>query len=279
MSKYVAKDLTGRKFGKLTALYSTNETNNQGCYKWVCRCECGNIKVVSTANLREHGGTQSCGCNKSNAVDVVSLREYEDRKRSELAMLNNGWQYVRCHDRSKGSHTVKCVRCGTEKTTRAFRDIGECSVCKRLAAAEQRERSKYKVCAWCGKEFKPQRNTALYCCERCSNAAYKERHRDTVREHWKISKRLREAKAKGNGKVDYSITLARLMERDNNICQLCGKEVDEKDYVYVGDVFIAGNNYPSIDHIKPLSKGGTHQWNNVQLAHRLCNSIKQDKER
>ena len=35
--------------------------------------------------------------------------------------------------------------------------------------------------------------------------------------------------------------------------------------------------YPTIDHIIPLSKGGTHTWNNVQLAHMCCNAGKCDK--
>jgi len=30
----------------------------------------------------------------------------------------------------------------------------------------------------------------------------------------------------------------------------------------------------SIDHIIPLSRGGTHEPDNVQLAHFICNSIK-----
>lgn len=33
----------------------------------------------------------------------------------------------------------------------------------------------------------------------------------------------------------------------------------------------------TIDHIIPLSKGGTHTYNNVQLAHYICNSKKSDK--
>lgn len=32
--------------------------------------------------------------------------------------------------------------------------------------------------------------------------------------------------------------------------------------------------YPTIDHIIPLSKGGLHSWNNIQLAHLSCNSSK-----
>ena len=68
------------------------------------------------------------------------------------------------------------------------------------------------------------------------------------------------------------------MEKDNNTCYLCGNEVNINDY-YIDKkgVFIAGNNYPSIEHVIPLSKGGTHTWDNVKLACRHCNSIKSDK--
>lgn len=62
-------------------------------------------------------------------------------------------------------------------------------------------------------------------------------------------------------------------------CMLCGGEVDLGDYYHNNrEHYIAGNRYPSIDHIRPVSKGGTHTWDNVQLVHRGCNSIKCDNE-
>src|SRR5690606_17948328 len=35
-------------------------------------------------------------------------------------------------------------------------------------------------------------------------------------------------------------------------------------------------NSPELDHITPLSKGGKHSYDNVQLLCRLCNLIKSD---
>ena len=59
--------------------------------------------------------------------------------------------------------------------------------------------------------------------------------------------------------------------------QICGRPCDYEDYTVDGDIFIAGNWYPSIDHVIPVSKGGRHSWDNVKLAHRLCNTVKSNK--
>ncbi len=54
------KDLSGRRFGKLTVL-GPSELRANGFIVWNCRCDCGNIKGVTTANLTS-GRTKSCGC-------------------------------------------------------------------------------------------------------------------------------------------------------------------------------------------------------------------------
>jgi hypothetical protein len=73
-------------------------------------------------------------------------------------------------------------------------------------------------------------------------------------------------------------SLKELYKRDNGICYLCNKKCDYEDYTYRGSTFIAGNYYPSIDHVIPLCKGGTDDWNNLRLAHRICNSMKSLKD-
>ena len=53
------KDITGRKFGKLTVL-KLQTLKNHRTY-WLCQCKCGNTKVVRKDHLLS-GVTQSCGC-------------------------------------------------------------------------------------------------------------------------------------------------------------------------------------------------------------------------
>ena len=57
--------------------------------------------------------------------------------------------------------------------------------------------------------------------------------------------------------------------RDGWICQICHKRVYKK-------VKYPDSMSPSLDHIIPLSKGGSHIYANVQLAHFGCNSGKKD---
>ena len=54
-------DLTGQRFGRLTALRPA-EYNRAGT-AWVCRCDCGQETVVRTDNLR-YGRIKSCGCQR-----------------------------------------------------------------------------------------------------------------------------------------------------------------------------------------------------------------------
>lgn len=56
-----AIDLTGYKFGKLTAIEYRGDKTPSGERMWVCKCDCGNIKIVQRKHLRS-GYTTSCGC-------------------------------------------------------------------------------------------------------------------------------------------------------------------------------------------------------------------------
>ena len=58
------KDITGQKFGRLTAIkYLHNTEANKAV--WLCKCDCGNFVEVVGSNLRS-GMTNSCGCYKKD---------------------------------------------------------------------------------------------------------------------------------------------------------------------------------------------------------------------
>ncbi|WP_405943184.1 HNH endonuclease [Streptomyces sp. NBC_00207] len=65
------------------------------------------------------------------------------------------------------------------------------------------------------------------------------------------------------------VNRAQVYERDHWTCQLCREPVMRHEVV-------PHPQAPTLDHIVPLSRGGTHEPANVQLAHYRCNSIKSD---
>jgi len=72
-----APDLTGQRFGRLTALERLDQKRGS-TYLWRCRCDCGKEAEVYADVLRS-GGTKSCGCArqealKRRAVDIRGQR-------------------------------------------------------------------------------------------------------------------------------------------------------------------------------------------------------------
>lgn len=143
---------------------------------------------------------------------------------------------------------------------------------KQLKKRLDREKKKRIVkCKECGKEFITYKSNSKFCCNKCGKMDNNRRNK--IKNNKKRYKRMRT-----NGKIEWTISLNRLVKRDNGICKICGKPIDVNDFIVDSKgTIICGEDYPSIDHILPISKGGTHTWNNIQLAHRGCNSKKNDK--
>lgn len=144
-----------------------------------------------------------------------------------------------------------------QKLIRRFKNL----IIKRIKKLEPKAE---RVCECCGKVYYSNYRNK-YCSDKCGNRV--------SRKNKDVTRRL---KIK-NALVDKNITVKRLYERDNGICALCHEKTEIDDYIVLDNgAVVCGNHYPSIDHIKPLSKGGLHSWDNVQLAHRICNTRKGD---
>ena len=57
--KFIADDLTGKRFGKLTVIKRVHNEKNKHA-RWLCKCDCGNEVVVQSQSLKK--STKSCGC-------------------------------------------------------------------------------------------------------------------------------------------------------------------------------------------------------------------------
>lgn len=174
---------------------------------------------------------------------------------------------------------LRCKKCGTviERASSTVRRSNiQCDYCKeqeKNAAELLKERIKLirffialkesknpKVCACCGEVFFSEYLLTKYCSKKCKQKV-KARGSGCI------------SRAKKYGReYEHGITINSLIDKYGETCQICGKPIDTCDNTWG----MTGPLYPSIDHILPLAKGGTHTWDNVQLAHIICNSFKSD---
>lgn len=69
------KDLTGQRFGRLTALYRLDRKQGNSCL-WHCRCDCGQ-EIDAQAALLLRGDTTSCGCaRRGHGVRDITGRRF-----------------------------------------------------------------------------------------------------------------------------------------------------------------------------------------------------------
>lgn len=73
-----AIDLIGIKFGRLIVIKKAGKDKCRHT-KWLCKCECGEVKVIYGSNLRR-GMTKSCGC-LNNEVKGKRLKSINTKRR------------------------------------------------------------------------------------------------------------------------------------------------------------------------------------------------------
>ena len=127
-----ALDLTGQKFGLLTAKEKLPSQN--GKTYWLCVCECGTEKAVQTGHLTS-GAICSCGCQKFATIELTcpicgkvfttssNTRKYcfecspgNDVDRSQAITTYRKAVKKRLIE----LHGGKCQRCGYNKSLRAL---------------------------------------------------------------------------------------------------------------------------------------------------------------
>lgn len=185
-----------------------------------------------------------------------------------------------------GSHaTLRCKACGEvfERTV-DLRYPTTCFNCERIEAekkaTERREKAMKRtlmqrlvnviahkhVCPECGTVFRSPYSNKVYCSEQCGHRAMWKRK---ARKNGSSNSHVARAKRYGV-KYDRSVTLKKLLERDGMICYICGKRCTKDDTRWGS----FGPDYPTVDHVIPMSKGGTHTWDNVRIACAECNEAK-----
>lgn len=216
---------------------------------------------------------------------------FSEREQKAINTINAHapeFEYVGGFTNTDGRVDIRCKACGFVESrsliTIRHKHV-ECDNCKRIAAEQKEKKRKieadkkewakagkqeakqlsFSFCKACGGLFYSERLGVLYCSDSCYKRVMNARAKD---------KRIKKL---SGIIVDKGITLERLFDKSNGVCALCGGKCNWADhFVKDNGAFVAGSTYPSIDHIRPISKGGLHEWKNVQLAHFYCNTIKRN---
>lgn len=161
--------------------------------------------------------------------------------------------------RYKVEHTFdvrNCLNCSIEFAPTVRRKSLYCSrSCKDLHNKEKLkvariESKQERVCLHCSTVItKERRADALFCSDSCNQKAHQ------------LQRKLRN-RANEEGKRGYLRT--EICERDGWICQICKKPVERNAHH-------PNPLAPSLDHIIPVSKGGSSDPSNLQLTHLVCN--------
>lgn len=264
-------------------------------------CEKTLRKILKENNIPPY--TKTINCNWCGKTFTTKYRHQNSCSESCRGKYNK---------RHRGKKQ-KCIRCGTYFVR--YKENTHCSdKCYRESQKESKERkmlikrlakaidpSRHKKCIGCGIKFFAHNISREYCSDECYRFEQLKKYNHICKEcgrHYtdniknsagcseickrKRMNRIREItrrkKLRENGKIHWNISVERLYKRDKGICHICNNKVDMND-IYINEEghHIAGDYYPSIDHVIPVSKGGTHTWDNVKLAHRICNTLKSDE--
>lgn len=160
------------------------------------------------------------------------------------------------HRSSKNTYQARCKRCQLESTKQWYAN---------WAASNPPEQ---RPCDHCGRLYRPRIRAmdARFCSHRCGNKQWVKEHPDERTTH----KRRRYWLERRAYAVGERIAPLDIYERDAWRCGICGEVVDS-------GLPSSHPDGPTLDHVIPLARGGSHTSANVQLAHSRCNSGKRDR--
>jgi hypothetical protein len=178
------------------------------------------------------------------------------------AMAQGQWTWKQARRQS-----TACVDCDAAIPPRvgSGKPFLRCETC-RVAVERQRDNARYyasrrtftesAVCVECDSPF-PRTGRGGPVPKRCESCRVR-RQRDIDRVHYH-NRRARKLA------LPYeTVRPSDVYARDNWTCQLCQERIDP-------DLTWPDGGSRSIDHMRPLSRGGHHVLSNVQAAHLACN--------
>lgn len=156
----------------------------------------------------------------------------------------------------------ECPACGIDKTLSAFPEgrTGTCRDCDARRARIRRTFVPWECqstsefeCRTCGETFSGNARNSTFCSRECFRADYGQRSQ-------RRKQRLSEVERENFKRTE-------IFERDEWRCGICGDPIDPS-------ISWPARMCGVIDHVIPVSRGGSDTRANVQAAHNRCNARK-----
>ncbi len=113
-------DFTNKRFTRLIALYPTEERDKSGSIKWMCKCDCGNMKTIAGPDLKS-GKIKSCGCLSIESLEKGRGLNFQDLTGKIFGKLT---VLERCEDKLIGQDQTPAVqwlcKCECGRTTKVL---------------------------------------------------------------------------------------------------------------------------------------------------------------
>jgi uncharacterized Zn-finger protein len=256
-------DRPHRARGLCSSHYNQEHQPNRHAKKMVACAWCGTEVLKGTGGGRKHGAVCSNECRQwlQNPYCVLPADHW-----ARWYGRTSAWPHTRNYTwapQEFGSRT--CDYCSDEYTARAANQRFCATSCSARWHHDERVRNRGGMqsvailamprnCAHCDQPYNHASKQRIHCSDLCRDEA-KAARGGTLFHGW----------------IADSVRLS-IYERDDYTCWLCHDKVDMQADRKRDDWA------PSLDHVTPRSKGGTHAPSNLLTAHRWCNSVRSDNE-
>lgn len=122
------KDIAGQKFNRLTVIERYKDKSHQQGVKWICLCDCGNTKIISSYSICS-GNTKSCGCFALEVRKKIHLKHGHANKILEYSIWKG--MKTRCYNKNAqayknyGGRGIKVCNEWNNSFLQFFQDMGK----------------------------------------------------------------------------------------------------------------------------------------------------------
>lgn len=130
------KDITGKTFGKLIVIKFSHYDREKSIKQyWLCKCDCGNEKIIIVNSLI-NGDTKSCGC-----IEKENLEKHKQRFKKQVVLPKNVAAFNELHYKYKICAKQRKIEFNLSREDSEKLFCGNCYYCGQKPSRKASKRS------------------------------------------------------------------------------------------------------------------------------------------